>query len=141
MANGTEIIDYKAALETALAAQYPNHNITVFKRLSEDFSLPAIVVNIPVLEPNASGGITTQKMNSLLQTNAFVLYSAADEENEIECLQRSVNLSKFINGNTWGLRITPAKVTLVEPMLVEGLEEYIMQRIDFEQNLVITENS
>ena len=80
-------------------------------------------------------------MNSLLQTNAFLLYSAADEANEMECLQLSANLGKYINGNTWGLKIMPAKVTLIEPMLVEGLEEYIIQRIDFEQNLVITENN
>lgn len=141
MANGKEIKNYKKAIEAALQAQYPKHHITVFKRIAGDFALPAIVINIPVFVPREDfKGMKGQLMNTL-QTNAFLLYSAADEENEMECLQLSANLANFIHNNNWGLAITPAKVTLTEPMIVEGLEDYIIQRIDFEQNVIITEKN
>lgn len=139
MANGKEIINYKTAIEAAMVAQYPGHYTAVFKRLSGDFALPAIVINIPVFVPNEQFKGLKGQMNNVMQTNAFLLYSAADEENEMECLQLSTNLANFINDNCWGLKMTPAKVTLNEPMIVEGLEEYIIQRIDFEQNIMITE--
>jgi len=139
MANGKEITNYKEAIEKALRAQYPGHHVTVFKRLSDDFALPTIVINIPVLVPREDFKGMKGKMNNTLQTNAFLIYSAADEENEMECLQLSANLANFINDNTWGLAITPAKVTLNEPMIVDGLEDYIIQRIDFEQNVMITD--
>lgn len=137
MANGKELIEYKNAIQAAFDAQFPDIKTVVFKRIEDDFKLPAIVINIPVLEPNFAGNMPKGKTRATLQTAAFVLYSAVDEANEMECLQLSANVGNFINGNCFG-QAFPAKVTLIEPMLVEGLEGFIIQRIDFEQNIEIT---
>ena len=136
MANGKELIDYKNALEEAFENQFPDITTIVFKRIEDDFRLPAIVINIPVLEPNFAANMPKGKTRATVQTAAFVLFSAADEANEMECLQLSANIGNFINGNNFG-QAFPAKVTLIEPILVEGLENFIIQRIDFEQNIEI----
>ena len=83
---------------------------------------------------------TASKFRTTVQTNAFVVFSAADEDNEIECLQQSANVAKFINKNLFGER-TPAIVSLIEPVLEEGLEEYFIQRIDFEQTIEIVSDN
>lgn len=140
MANGKELKNYKKAIETALTEKYPEFNITVFKDLGEDFVLPAIVVNKPVLEPKDLTMQLNSKFKATVQTNAFLIYSAADEDNEIECLQQSANVAKFINMNLFGERI-PAKVSLIEPVLEQGLEEYFIQRIDFEQTIEIVSDN
>ena len=139
MADGQELKNYKESMQTALETQFPEMNVLVFKKISEDFTLPAIVVNLPVLEPNKQTQSLKGKLRTTIQTNAFVVYSATDDENEIECLQKSANISNFINGNTFG-QMFPAIVTLDEPMIVDGLEEFIFQRIDFEQDILIVEN-
>jgi len=136
MANGKELIEYKDAIQDAFNAQFPDIKTVVFKRIEDDFKLPAIVINLPVLEPNFAGNMPKGKTRTTLQTAAFVLFSAADEANEMECLQLSAGVGNFINGNCFGQQF-PAKVTLIEPMLVEGLENFIIQRVDFEQNIEI----
>ena len=134
MADGKELINYKENIEAAFAEQFPDIITTVFKRIEDDFALPAIVINLPVLEPDFSGNMPKGKLRTTVQSAAFILYSAADESNEMECLQLGASVGNFINGNTFG-QTFPAKVTLIEPMLIEGLENFFIQRVDFEQNI------
>lgn len=140
MANGKELKNYQNAIEKALTEKYPGFTIKVFKSLQEEETLPAIVVNKPVLEPKDPTMQISSKFRTTAQLNIFVVYSAADEDNEIECLQQSANLAKFINKNLFGER-TPATVSLVEPVFEEGLEEYFIQRIDFEQTIEIVSDN
>lgn len=140
MANGKELKNYQNAIEEALIKKYPGFTIKVFKSLQEQDTLPAIIVNKPVLEPKDPTKQVASKFRTTAQLNAFVVYSAADEDNEIECLQQSANLAKFIDKNLFGERI-PAAVSLVEPVLEEGLEEYFIQRIDFEQTIEIVSDN
>lgn len=140
MANGKELKNYQNAIEKALLEKYPGYTIKVFKSLQEEETLPAIIVNKPVLEPKDNTMQTASKFRTTVQTNAFVVFSAADEDNEIECLQQSANVAKFINKNLFGER-TPAIVSLIEPVLEEGLEEYFIQRIDFEQTIEIVSDN
>lgn len=140
MANGKELKNYQNAIEEALIEKYPGFTIKVFKSLQEQDTLPAIIVNKPVLEPKDPTKQVASKFRITAQLNAFVVYSAADEDNEIECLQQSANLAKFIDKNLFGERI-PAAVSLVEPVLEEGLEEYFIQRIDFEQTIEIVSDN
>jgi len=140
MANGKELIEYKDAFQKAFDAQFPDIKTVIFKRIEEDFKLPAIVVNLPVLEPNFAGNMPKGKTRTTLQTAAFVLFSATDEANEMECLQLSASIGNFINGNNFG-QAFPAKVTLIEPMIVKGLENFYIQRVDFEQNIEISSKS
>ena len=130
MADNENLKNYKDNIEDSLHEAFPDFNITVFKDLSEDFELPAIVINKPVLEPK---DLTVQniRFRVTLESNAFVIYSAADDENGIECVQQAAYLAKFLNNKTFGEK-TPLKVTLIEPVLQEGLENYFIQRIDFE---------
>lgn len=136
MANGKELKNYQTEIEKALCGKYSDFTIKVFKSLQEQEALPAIVVNKPVLEPKDPTRQIASKFRTTAQSNIFVIYSAADEDNEIECLQQSANLAKFIDKNLFGER-TPATVLLVEPVSEEGLEEYFIQRIDFEQIIEI----
>lgn len=132
MADREILKEYRDSIEMALHEQFPDFNISVFRDLEEDFELPAIVINKPILEPK---DLTMQRTTHLKMTstsNAFVIYSAADEDNDIECIQQAANLTKFINMNTFGQR-TPATVTLAEPVLEQGLEEFFIHRVDFEQ--------
>ncbi|DAA84930.1 TPA: hypothetical protein CPT87_07125 [Candidatus Gastranaerophilales bacterium HUM_5] len=140
MADGKELKNYQNAIEKALTEKYPGFTIKVFKSLQEEETLPAIVVNKPVLEPKDPTMQIASKFRTAAQLNIFVVYSAADEDNEIECLQQSANLAKFINKNLFGER-TPATVSLVEPVFEEGLEEYFIQRIDFEQTIEIVSDN
>lgn len=140
MADGKELKNYQNAIEKALTEKYPGFTIKVFKSLQEEETLPAIVVNKPVLEPKGPTMQIASKFRTAAQLNIFVVYSAADEDNEIECLQQSANLAKFINKNLFGER-TPATVSLVEPVFEEGLEEYFIQRIDFEQTIEIVSDN
>ncbi len=140
MANGKELKNYQNAIEKALTEKYPGFTIKVFKSLQEEETLPAIVVNKPVLEPKDPTMQIASTFRTTAQLNIFVVYSAADEDNEIECLQQSANLAKFINKNLFGER-TPATVSLVEPVFEEGLEEYFIQRIDFEQTIEIVSDN
>lgn len=136
MADRESLKEYKNELEMQLHEAFPDYNISVFRDLEENFELPAIVINKPILEPK---DLTMQKATHLKMTStssAFVIYSAADEDNDIECIQQAAILAKFINMKTFGQR-TPAVVTLAEPVLEEGLEEYFIQRIDFEQVIEI----
>lgn len=137
MANRQEVKELKSAMEKAFSEQYPEHTISVFKRFTEDIELPAIIVNIPVFVPHERAGSSRGTLPAVIENNVFVMYSAADEKNEDECLQLSTNIANFINGNNWGLAIPPAKIALIEPVIEEGLEECIIQRIDYEQNLTI----
>lgn len=140
MANGKELKNYQNAIETAFQNKYEGFTIKVFKSLKEEDELPAIIVNKPVLEPKDLTMQNGSKFKTTVATNAFVVYSATDEDNEIECLQQSANVAKFINLNLFGER-TPARVSLVEPVLEEGLEEFFIQRIDFEQVIeIISDN-
>ena len=136
MADGEILKNYKETIEEALYENFPDFNITVFADLKEDFELPAIVINKPVLEPK---DLTLQKTAHIRMTatsSAFVIYSAADEDNNLDCIQKAADLTKFIHLSRFG-QSTPAKVTLVEPVLEQGLEEYFIQRIDFEQIIEI----
>lgn len=140
MANGTELKKYQNAIEQAFLEKYQGFTIKVFKSLKEEDTLPAIIINKPVLEPKDATMQQGSKFRTTIQTNAFVVYPAADEENEIECLQQSANVAKFIHKNLFGERV-PAAVSLIEPVLEEGLEEYFIQRIDFEQVIeIISDN-
>ena len=140
MANGTELKNYQNAIEQAFLNKYEGYTIKVFKSLKEEDELPAIIINKPVLEPKDLTMQQGSKFRTTVATNAFVIYSATDEDNEIECLQKSANVAKFINLNLFGERM-PARVTLVEPVLEEGLEEFFIQRIDFEQIIEIVSDT
>jgi len=135
-----EIIEYKNALTTALSEKYPSIDLTVFNRIGDDFKTPAIVVNPPIMEPSSLPPIK-DRLNLTLKLSTFVCYLADDTENEFNCIQLSANVAKFISMQTWGLRITPAKVLSINPVIIEGLEDLIIQRIDFEQQINITEDS
>lgn len=140
MANGKELKNYQNAIETAFQNKYEGFTIKVFKSLKEEDELPAIIINKPVLEPKDLTMQNGSKFKTTVATNAFVVYSATDEDNEIECLQQSANVAKFINLNLFREK-TPARVSLVEPVLEEGLEEFFIQRIDFEQVIeIISDN-
>lgn len=141
MGNKQEIKEYKTAIEAALKTQFPEHDITVFKRIDDIFNLPAIIVNPPIMEPVIGGPISKGKLTVNLKNSAFVCYSVVDEENEYNCIQVSAYLGNFIKDNTWGLKIMPAKVSIIEPTIIEGLESLVIQRVDFEQHVTITETN
>ena len=136
MADREILKEYKNEIEMQLHKQFPDFNICVFRDLEEDFELPAIVINKPVLEPKDLTLQTTQHLKMTLSSSAFVIYSAADEDNDIDCIQQAANLAKFIHMKTFGQR-TPVKITLEEQVLEQGLEEYFIQRVDFEHIIEI----
>lgn len=139
MGSNQEIIEYKNALSAALAAEYPDINLTVFNRIDDDFATPAIVVNPPVMEPSGLPP-SKNKLPLILKVSAFVCYLADDVENEYKCIQLSADLAAFVKLQTWGLKIMPAKFIAVNPVIIEGLEDLIIQRVDFEQQMDITVN-
>lgn len=132
MADNEILKVYKDEIEMQLHEAFPDYNISVFRDLEENFELPAIVINKPVLEPVELSYQKTANYKMTLSSSAFIIHSAADEDNDIECIQQAADISKFINMKTFGQR-TPALVTLLEPVTEEGLEEFFIYRIDFEQ--------
>ena len=137
MADTKNLIEYKETLEEALYSKFPEFNINVFSDLEEGFELPAIVVNKPIFEP-ADVTMTTMcsKLKMTMNSNVFVIYSAADRTNEIDCVQKAAEIAKFINMNRFGEKL-PATISIIEPVLEEGLEDYFIQRIDFSQKIEI----
>ncbi len=140
MGSKQEVIEYKEAIYTALSKKYPGVDLTVFNRISDDFKTPAIVVNPPKMGPSSLPQ-NASRLNLTLNICVFVCYLADDVNNEFDCIQLSANVAKFINLQTWGLKITPAKVTGINPIEIENLEDLIIQRIDFEQQINITEDN
>ncbi len=136
MANGKELINYKNALEEALKAQFNNMTIIVFDDMDENSSLPAIVVDKPVLETTFQNVATKTNFTTTMIVSVYVVYSAAEENSNINSIQTSANVAKFIHGALFNLR-TPAKVTEIEPVVVAGLEAFDIQKIGFEQNISI----
>lgn len=141
MGSKQEIKEYKNGLQTALEAQFPALNVTVFKMIEENIDVPAIIVNPPFVDPQIALNTTAGKFTATLQNQVFVCYDLANEENEIECLLTTSYLANFINKNNFGLKMPAAKVTACEPTIIQGFENLIIYRIDFEQNITITENS
>jgi len=137
MADTKDLIKYKETIEEALYTNFPEFNINVFSDLEEGFELPAIVVNKPIFEP-ADVTMTTMcsKLKMTMNSNVFVIYSAADRTNEIDCVQKAAEIAKFINMNRFGEKL-PATISIIEPVLEEGLEDYFIQRIDFSQKIEI----
>lgn len=140
MGSKQEIIEYKNAVRAAFSEKYPDVCLTVFNRIDDNFKTPAIVVNPPLMTPSALPPVK-DRLNLTLKVSTFVCYLADDIENEFNCIQLSANLAKFISMQTWGLKITPAKISSITPVVIEGLEDLIIQRIDFEQQINITEDS
>lgn len=136
MANGKELINYKNALEEALKAQFSDMTILVFDDMDENTQLPAIVVDKPVLETTFQNVASKTNFTTTMIVSVYVVYSAAEENSNINAIQTSANVGKFIHGGLFGLR-TPAKVTEIEPAVVDGLEAFDIQRIGFEQNISI----
>lgn len=136
MANGKELINYKNALEEALKAQFNDMTILVFDDMDENTQLPAIVVDKPVLETTFQNVASKTNFTTTMIVSVYVVYSAAEENSNINAIQTSANVGKFIHGSLFGLR-TPAKVTEIEPAVVDGLEAFDIQRIGFEQNISI----
>lgn len=135
MANTKDLMQYKEILEEELYSNFPEFNINVFTDLEEGFELPAIVVNKPVFEPKDLT-LTTQnsKIKMAMNSNIFIIYSAADKTNEIECIQKAAEISKFMHMRRFGEKM-PVKISIIEPVLEEGLEDYFIQRIDFSQDM------
>lgn len=140
MGSKQEIIEYKNAIKTALLEKYPSMDLTVFNSIDDNFKTPAIVVNPPIMEPSSLPPVVG-RLNLTLRISTFICFLADDVENEFNCIQLSANVAKFISMQTWGLKITPAKVLSINPVIIEGLEDLIIQRIDFEQQINITEDS
>ena len=134
MANDTikDFNSYKQTIEEELHNSFPEFNINVFTDLEEGFELPAIVINKPTLEPKDFSFQNTGKLKMTMNSNAFIIYSAADKANEIDCIQAAAQVAKFINLNRFNEKM-PAIVSIIEPVLEEGLENYFIQRIDFSQ--------
>lgn len=140
MGSNKEIKAYKEALEQSLNDEFKGYFISVFKRLDDKFKLPAIIVNPPKFVPTGSVNTPSKTMLNAI-CDAFVCFSVADEENELECVQTSADLASFINKKNWGVKcITPAVVDSVNPVCIDGLEDLVIGKVRFNQNIAITRN-
>lgn len=127
-----DLNSYKTVIEDAFFENFPEFNINIFTDLEEGFELPAIVINKPTLEPKDFTFQNNGKFKVTMNSNTFIIFSAADKTNEIDCLQAAAQVAKFINLNRFNEKM-PAIVSIIEPVLEEGLENYFIQRIDFSQ--------
>lgn len=132
-----EVITLHDAIKSALETQYPGHYIKVFENIEDSFVKPAILTTPPVMEVHE---MTTK--DSFLVTfkcESYVCYSLTVENASILALQYSAYLSRFIHGNNWGLRINSAKVTEAQPAKIDGLDNIVVQCVNWEQTIEITE--
>lgn len=134
MADTKDLTLYKENIENAFVETFSNFSINVFTDLEEGFEIPAIVINKPILEPIDTTAMNNVHLKTKMNSNAFIIYSAADKDNELDCLQAAAEVAKFIHLNRFGEKM-PARVETIEPVLEEGLEDYFIQRIDFSQNI------
>lgn len=138
MGSKQEIISLQRAIDEHLNSHYPDHYINVFSRVEENFKKPAILTEPPIFEMHEWASARNFILN--MKCNSFICYSSTFENADLEAIQFSAYLAKFINGNKWGLKLAPAKVIDIQPSKIEGLDNIVVQCVSWEQIIEITED-
>ena len=141
MADNTEIIDLHNAIKLDLENKYPNYTIGDFDEIEDTIPTPSIYINIINQFDNSDNSGQLNNVNLLVnpRLELYIFNSKTTNKNILIIKQFALNLSRYINGKTFGQNIDPIKfLTGDKVQLPIEMPNLISYMLEFDYELLIT---